>query len=103
MIWSQFPTKVSVKAKDETRPIVQLIHLKWWTRHFEHEYIIKLFKDLVLHQLNTMLNSDHRFALFRQTQTQTAKVDTNRASNRVSYPPCVPAQPGQKLYLYHGI
>ena len=30
--------------KDETRHIVQLIHLKGWARHFEHEYIIKLSK-----------------------------------------------------------
>ena len=29
---------------DETRQIVQLIHLKGWSRHFEHEYIIKLSK-----------------------------------------------------------
>ena len=28
--------------KDETRYIVQLIHLKGWTSHFEREYIIKL-------------------------------------------------------------
>ena len=30
--------------KDEMRHIVQLIHLKGWARHFEHEYIIKLSK-----------------------------------------------------------
>ena len=30
--------------KDEMRHIVQLIHLKEWARHFEHEYIIKLSK-----------------------------------------------------------
>ena len=30
--------------KDETRHIVQLIYLKGWARHFEHEYIIKLSK-----------------------------------------------------------
>ena len=30
--------------KDEVRHIVQLIHLKGWARHFEHEYIIKLSK-----------------------------------------------------------
>ena len=32
--------------KDKTRHIVQLIHLKLkgWTRHFEHEYLIKLSK-----------------------------------------------------------
>ena len=32
-------------VKDETRHIIQLIHLKeGWTRDFEHEYIIKLSK-----------------------------------------------------------
>ena len=52
--------------KDETRHIVQLIHLKGWAGHFEHEYIIKLSKDFVPHQLNLMQNSDQRLALFRQ-------------------------------------
>ena len=61
-------------VKDKMRHIIQLIHLKeGWAWDFEHEYIIKLSKkDFVLHQLNLILKSDRRLALFRQTQTLTA-------------------------------
>ena len=31
--------------KDETRHIVQLIHLEGWARHFEHECIMKLSRN----------------------------------------------------------
>ena len=59
-------------VKDETRHVIQIIHLKeGWAWDFEYE-LSSLKKDLVLHQLNLMLNSDHRLALFRKTQSLTA-------------------------------
>ena len=40
----KFPKKRLLQMKRDTYNPLAIIHLKGWTRHFEHEYIIKLSK-----------------------------------------------------------